>query len=218
MIGVLVGLQAEAAIIGSDPGFAVFCDLPGKQQMALAAASGALTALVSLGTCGALAPRLGVGDVVLGTAVITGGGDMPLASAAWVQRLPYGVTVERGPVLSLGQIETDTPTQRAALFKKYGAAAIDEQSKTVAETANAHHLPFIIVRCVSDDARDTIPPAARIATNADGSTNFLNIVKSIGNDPAQIVGLLRIASEFDKAIRSLTNYWAAAAPIVRGGA
>lgn len=209
MIGVLCGLSAEADILKARPDL-VFCGTNGAMRLGQALRHRVLTGLMSFGTCGALSPDLSVGDLVIGTIVL--GPDGPKHSdAEWLGRLPATARMSRGPVLSLGDVSADTPQQRASLFKEYSALAIDEESGTVASLAGEYELPFMIVRAVSDDAHDAIPPAALIGTNPDGSTNFLNIVKSIGNDPAQIAALIRIASEFDKAIKSLTSYYESAA-------
>ena len=61
---------------------------------------------------------------------------------------------------SVGSVE-----DKAALFERTGAVAVDMESAAIAEVAEQHGLPFLAVRVVVDSAGDVLPAAVTAAAD-----------------------------------------------------
>ena len=97
----------------------------------------------------------------------------------------------------------DTVEERAALFAKTGAWAIDDETRAVAEAARKRNVPYCAIRAVSDDASMTLPLAARQALGPDGNLNLGAFLAALASNPLQVVDLVKIAGDFGKALDSL---------------
>jgi len=125
--------------------------------------------VVSAGVCGALDPALRVGDLVLPDSVINDGGlrlpvtgsDEQRAAASGGARATVGVmaTVSRAVA---------TPEAKASLRAATGAVAVDMESAVILEAAAARGCSSLVVRAVSDDARETLPGELIRLMGADG--------------------------------------------------
>ena len=147
------------------------------------------TRIVCAGVCGGLSPDLVVPNVALATAVIDHAGVGVPTDPAWNSRAiaaltAAGIVPHAVPYYSSGLFdEADTTDQRAALFKKYGAHAIDDESRFVVAEAARRGVPFNVVRPLSDDYRDTLPLMARgKIMNPDGSANISYLLTALGQD------------------------------------
>ena len=114
--------------------------------------------VVSAGLCGALDPNLAAGDLVLPERVI-GPTGAEACSATDVHRR----AVARVPSARIGPIVTTldvvaTPEAKAELRARTGAVAADMESSVILRAAAAAELPSLVVRGVSDDARQALPP------------------------------------------------------------
>ena len=100
--------------------------------------------VVSAGACGALAPDLHVGDLVVPELVVDGiGGRWP---ATRVPRLEAA-----GTLLSVGEV-VEMPAQKSRLWLDTGARAVDMESALILAWAAEHGVPGAVVRAVSDAA------------------------------------------------------------------
>lgn len=207
-IGVLCGLNEEAAIIDDRDTFDITIGAANVATLKQQIISKQIDRLISWGTCGALAPYLSVGSIVLANKVIVGGSAEYPVNIRWMSRLPQG-GVHIGPMFSHNDTEVTTPKQRAELFTKYGAIAVDEESDAVAELAAAYKIPFIVVRCVSDGPYDRLPPIVN-CLNDDGSINLWSAFTSLVSHPLQIGSIIRTGVDFNKAISVLKRYYIAA--------
>src|SRR5262249_10343780 len=82
---------------------------------------------------------------------------------------------------------------KEALHKRTGAAAVDMESHVAAEVAATRKLPFAACRVIIDPAQRTLPPAALVGMNPDGSTNLSGVLRSLAQHPAQLPQLIRTA-------------------------
>lgn len=219
MLGALCGIESEAAML-TDLDMVVACGLSQLWKLQKAILRGDVTFLMSWGTCGALSPTLKVGDIVIGTSIISDNGKAPsirtryAVDQEWNVRLPkikadgLTSTVYQYPVLSLGaDAVANTPEQRAAYFKQYGAWVLDQESEALAELAATYKLPFVVVRSVSDSVSEIVPPAAIDNLNRNGSINMWGMFTSILKNPSQIVDLMKLSGGYDAALNSLRNFW-----------
>lgn len=163
------------------------------------------TGIISFGLCGGLAPEPRIGQIFLGDVLITPEGNF-YPDYKWGTRFLAKTGATESHWYSSGQFnEGDTPDQRIALFKRTGAAVIDDESFHVAKFAKARGIPFQMLRSVSDVANDNVPPAARNALNSDGSTNVMAVLESVLGDLSQIPELIRLGQQYYKSLGTLTS-------------
>jgi adenosylhomocysteine nucleosidase len=133
--------------------------------------------VVSAGVCGGLDPDLRVGDLVLPDAVVSDSGLCLHVTASGAQRAAAArdAGARRGVMATVSRT-VSTPEAKAALRASTGAAAVDMESAPILEAAAAHGCSSIVVRAVSDDARETLPGELMAMVGADGSIRLGRIL------------------------------------------
>lgn len=143
--------QAVRALYGAyeRSGCIVICAGIGANA-ARAAAEQALTlkprAIISAGLAGALTPELNVGTVVLPRIIVGSGDPVPIelsVKAALPGIRAGGVLVSASGVAG--------PEGKRLLAAQYGAQLVDMEAVPVAEMAACHAIPFLAVKCISDE-------------------------------------------------------------------
>lgn len=200
----MTGLSEEAAIARefSDPATLILCGGAARDQLDKLVPANC-EAILSFGLCGGLAPPLQIGQIVLADMLITPGVTYT-PDNAWLHRLFLATRAYEHKWYSSGLYNTaDTPEQRADLFKATGAYAIDDESYAVAKLAKARNISFAIMRSVSDGANDTVPSAAKNATNPDGTSDLASVLASLESDPLQVFDLIGLADDFAASLDEL---------------
>ncbi|HTC09095.1 MAG TPA: hypothetical protein VK726_09990 [Acetobacteraceae bacterium] len=197
---VIVGLVAEARVAG-------VLNWPvsiggGNYEGAVAAAERAVRAgaraLISFGLAGGLDPVLHPGTLLLPTEVLTDDRRIPTDVSLRI-RLGSGLPA---PLLGV-RTTVATAAAKHVLFTTTGAAALDLESGAVARIAQAHDLPFAVLRAICDPADRDLPAAALIALDHHGAIGFGRVIASIIAQPRQLPTLLRLARDADTARQSL---------------
>lgn len=179
--------------------------------------------IVSMGLCGGLA-RLTTNDTDIGTIVmadtlIDQAGKIDNPDMRWTVAVQHAAKAHQLNVISVpyyssGLVngEANSKTQRAQLYRKYAAMAIDDESRYVAALAKERGIPFGILRAVSDDWNETLPLSATGAImNQDGSANIGYLLWSLGqNQGRDSVSLFRVALDFKTSLDALEAVAAAA--------
>jgi nucleoside phosphorylase len=224
------GMKREAKALARDGVIVVAAgtDLARLEAELEAGVAAGATAILSMGLAGALAPRLKVGDWVVGTLSPTGmarrewsvgaGSARPKdarpaphpiaqqdASSGWITRLA-GVL----PGAVVGRIHADgamvvTPAHREQLHFAERALACDMESHVAARVARRHRLPFAVARVISDEADRAIPRAAQVAMAPDGGVRIGAVLLALLRRPWQIVGLIALGLAAASAMRSLAR-------------
>jgi len=199
----VTGLKREAEIAGG-PG--VVAVAGGGDALSLAAKLDALhgdiKGVISIGLGGGLSPLLKAGEIVIGDQVIAGPETFRCDErwrVALAAKLPQA---HQGPVAASGTI-LENREGKAALYAKTGALAVDMESAAAARFAQARHLPFAVLRVISDDARHVLPPAALVAMKPDGGIALMRVLGSLLRHPLQVPALVRTARTSNKAFREL---------------
>lgn len=114
--------------------------------------------VISGGVCGALAPDLRPGDLVVPESVLG-----PAGERLNVTPTPYRQATElagsaRGGSLVTSREVAGTAEAKAALFASTGAVAVDMESSLILTHAAAAGCPTLVVRGVSDAASEDLPP------------------------------------------------------------
>jgi Phosphorylase superfamily len=163
--------------------------------------------IVSAGLCGGMAPGLGIAAMVVASLVVDKAGQHNHPDAIWNNAvieagMAAGIGISPRPYYSSGLEEADTIQQRAALYRKYGACAIDDETRFAAAFAVDRGISFGVFRSVSDDWSETLPIEARGAImNADGSPNLDYLAKTM--KVTDIPMLLKIAGDYAASLNAL---------------
>jgi adenosylhomocysteine nucleosidase len=125
--------------------------------------------VISAGLCGALDPGLRVGDLVVCETVIDGGGARLSVTASASQRAAAAgkANPSTGAMVSSSRVVA-TPAAKAALRAKTGGVAVDMESAAILEAAAMHGCASMILRGISDDARETLPEELMALMDPDG--------------------------------------------------
>ncbi len=209
----VTGLAFEARIVAG-PGVTVVC---GGGQIQLrrsleAAIRKGCHGVLSFGIAGGLAPHLKPGACVVARNVISENARYT-SDSAWAQSLigmVQGRTHRFAALqdVSFGDIMgCDVPVAsvdvKRKLHQQTGAVAVDMESHVAARIAVEHRVPFAAFRVITDPSDRALPPAALVATDADGAVDFQAIVRSLIEQPKQVPMLLRLALDSWAARRAL---------------
>ncbi|HEY3066554.1 MAG TPA: hypothetical protein VGL09_12225 [Methylomirabilota bacterium] len=121
---------------------------------------GSPSLVISAGTCGALAPHLAEGDVVVPARV---------RERAGAERgtAPLAARAAAGVLLSVAEPVT-TAALKARLWLETGAVAVDMESAAILSWAAERGTPAAVVRGVADTAEAGIPEDLASVVGADG--------------------------------------------------
>lgn len=161
--------------------------------------------VVSAGACGALAPALAVGALVVPTVVVGPAGERWPTAA--VPRVPGD-----GALLTVREV-VESAAQKARLWMETGALAVDMESAAIMAWARARGVPAAVVRGVSDDAERGIPAALAAAVGEDGRVRPLRAVTAALTRQASVSTLLELRAGTEAALRSVAGALATLARI-----
>ena len=203
-LGIVTGMASEARIFGAEAlTISAGGDAGATRQGILSLISRGADRLVSFGIAGALDPYLRPGDLVIGSAVRTTDGVRVPVDQKWLAHLTTHLTPARvADVVGSTEIAA-TAERKAMLHRDSGAACVDQESHWVADAAHANQLPFIVIRAIADRAGDNLPPAVLVGLDKDGNPRTGAVIGALLRDPSQLPGLIRVALQTQRALRSL---------------
>ena len=167
------------------------------------------TRIISMGLCGGLSPDLKVPDVAIATSVVDRAGSKALTDWNWAHAAADRLTAAKivgkfVPYYSSGLFdEADETPQRASLYSKYGAKAIDDETRYTVAFAQVRGISFNVVRPLSDAYDDNLPLMARgKIMRPDGSPTwtYLCLCLGPGSRPR-----LRVHRHRGRALQSITG-------------
>ena len=113
--------------------------------------------VISSGVCGALAPDLSAGDLVLPESVLGPSGErLNVTPTRHRQASELGGSTRGGTLVTSREVVA-TAAAKAALFASTGAVAVDMESSVILAHAAAAGCPTLVVRGVSDRADESVP-------------------------------------------------------------
>lgn len=175
-------------------------------------------ALLSWGTAGALTDTLQPGSLVLPKRVLTANGDAYEVDAGWRARLAEcledQLASNEGPLLQSSTVVTDV-TQKAQLFERLGAVAVDMESAAVAAVAAQTGAPFIVIRAVADAVHTPIPQDLLGAIDAHGKWRLSALAALLLKRPRALVDCMRLLRDIRTAYATLTQVARLAGPGLR---
>ncbi len=199
---VVTGLRREAKQV-SGAGVCVVAGGGSAHALAakLADLVGDAAGIISFGMAGALDPDLQLGDWVIGSRLA--GSYEADCDPAWVAALARCLPGARIGTCYADERMISTVRAKQDLASRHHALAVDMESHVAAEAAANARLPFAILRCVSDDAAATLPPAITVSMAAGGGLARGAILASIVQQPGQIPALVRTTVRFARAFATL---------------
>jgi adenosylhomocysteine nucleosidase len=200
IIGFVTGLTAEAVLL-KKTGFLVAAGggwPEGAYRAAESLVAQGATALVSFGLAGGLAPDSVPGAVLVPASVVEGQKRYKCDSA--LMAFLGGST---GDTILAGQTIAATVADKAALYDSTRIGAVDLESGAVARAAQAHGLPFAVLRAVADPATRTLPPAALVPLKPSGGIDLPRILLSVLANPVQVPALIGLARDAGQARAAL---------------
>lgn len=166
------------------------------------------TALVTWGSAGALHPALLPGSLVLPEKILSPGQSRLAVDVAWHRRLSDCLgehfKLHTGPLFQSPTILTD-PFEKANLFTKYHAIAVDMESASVASVARREKVPFVAIRSVADTADMIIPVSAIEATDEHGRLRLLRMFKGLARNLEDFPLMLRLGRNFYAALNTMKS-------------
>jgi adenosylhomocysteine nucleosidase len=114
--------------------------------------------VISAGVCGALAPDLRAGDLVLPESVLGPSAErLNVTPTAYARALALGGAARGGTLVTTPDVVATAPA-KAALFARTGAVAVDMESSLILTFAARAGCPALVVRGVADVAGESLPP------------------------------------------------------------
>ena len=170
-------------------------------ERALSAAASGAAGIISFGLTGGLADGLRIGDWVIGDR-LTGAVEVA-TDAAWTKALTKRLPNARiGAFFADGRM-IDTVEEKRALGRRHDALAVDMESHVAAKVAQAHALPFAIVRIVSDEVAHLLPHAITVSMRPDGGLHTAAMLRSLATNPRQLGDVTKTMASFARGFAGL---------------
>lgn len=212
-VGVVAALPLEARCLDAlagDPRLRLTVSGMGpvraRQAAEMLATQGA-TALISLGICGGLDPRLRPGHLVLPAEMVTGADERLETMPEWRTALAAAATqacllVSEGRTVT-GDIIVAGADEKIALYARLGAIAVDMESYAVGSVAVARGLPFLAVRTVADPAESDLCTTALAGFDAFGNIKPFNLLRALARRPGDLGAVIALGRATWRACDSL---------------
>jgi hypothetical protein len=153
--------------------------------------------VVSAGACGALAPYLRRGDLVVPEIVIRFDGSRAVTDS-------WPGLARQGTLLSVAGL-VETPAAKARLWLETGALAADMESGPVLAWARARGAPVVVVRGVSDTAAQAVPPDLAGLVEPGGRVRRGQAVRVALNRPRALADALALGRGTEAALASVAR-------------
>jgi len=169
-----------------------------------------VTAVISLGFAGALAPELRIGDVVVCSTLYCDSTEEVCASDAHLLSLasqgPEGFAAGfcLGSGVTALHLEASPPKMRE-LRERFPAHIIDNESYWIARIASESKIPFIAIRSISDDMQHSIQPFDQILAS-DGKLLWKEAVLCFLVHPQYLVNVFTLFRNTRPAKRNLAAF------------
>lgn len=166
-----------------------------------------VTALAIMGVGGGLHPRLRSGDLVWGEEILAEE-DESGSERSKIERT--GGDFWHGPLISTRR-PVLTAADKASLFQKTGALAIDLESAAASHAARQAGIPFFALRAICDPADREVPAELAGVLGPAGNVCLLTLVRTLAGRPMLLKDMLWLQRDFSTARKSLARDWRKAA-------
>jgi adenosylhomocysteine nucleosidase len=165
-------------------------------------------ALMSWGLAGGLDPAVTAGTIVLPSEVVAPDGTAFATTSAWREQLLRAIAASQavcsGRLLTCRELIV-SPADKASVWRRTSAVAVDMESLAIAEIAAEHRLPFLAVRAVVDTAADTLPPVLIAAAGEGGRRSIGRLLGALARAPGELPDFIRLFRRYRAASRALAR-------------
>jgi adenosylhomocysteine nucleosidase len=151
--------------------------------------------VVSAGACGALAPHLGRGDLVVPETIIDSGG-------ARYSTDDWPGLRRAGTLLTVAGV-VETRAAKARLWLETGALAVDMESATVVTWARARGVPVVVIRAVADTASEAVPADLAALVEPGGRLRAGGAVRAALARPRALADAIALGRSTEAALRTV---------------
>jgi adenosylhomocysteine nucleosidase len=145
--------------------------------------------------CGALAPELAVGAIVVPEAVLgSDGRRRPTAAVGGLRR--HGTLLTTDRVL-------ETAAAKSRCWLQTGALAVDLESAAILDWATSHGWPGLVVRGVSDPAARGVPADLARVVHDDGHIRPMRAVSAMLSRPGAIADAVALRTGTTAALKTV---------------
>jgi adenosylhomocysteine nucleosidase len=164
-------------------------------ELAPLARSAAL--VVSAGVCGALAPHLAEGDLVVPAVVLSPAGRRHLVPAT-------GALDVAGTLLTVADV-VETAERKARLWRETAAVAVDMESSLIIEWAARVGVPAVVVRGVADTAARGVSSMLAETLDEHGRVHVGRAARTMLARPRALAEALTLRRGTAAALRSVAT-------------
>jgi adenosylhomocysteine nucleosidase len=173
------------------------CAGPRAAHLEARAAGATPSLVISAGVCGALAPNLVEGDLVVPEAVVgVGAGAVRHSTRALPGLRRAGTLLTVDAVVATAEL-------KARLWMETGALACDMESVPIVEWARARGLAAAVVRAVSDTASRGVSLDLAAVVEPDGRVRTTRAVRVVLSRPGAIAEAMTLRSGTQAALKSV---------------
>jgi len=162
--------------------------------------------LVSWGCAAAIAVGLKPGDLVLAASVLTADHDSIVIDKIWHNTcqslLSHQLTMHTGQLLESKHLVA-TSQEKQQLNLASSAIALDMESAAVAQIAQQHQVPFLVLRAIADPVEMDLPSAISHSLNSAGDVEIGKLLLFLASHPSQTLGLIKLGWHFQAAKNTL---------------
>jgi len=167
--------------------------------------------VISAGTCGALAPELGIGDLILPESVLGPAGErLNVTPGAHATAVRLAGDARTGLLLTSSHVVA-TPEAKAERFQATGALAVDLESAVILGWASRQGCPSLVVRAVSDTAGQRLPAELVGLVTPEGKLLASRVLTLALTRPSTISHALVLRRGTGRALKSVARVIAALA-------
>lgn len=153
------------------------------------------TLVVSAGVCGALAPELAVGALVIPEAVLGPDGRRRATAAV-------GKPCRHGTLLTTDRVLEDAAA-KSRCWLETGALAADMESAAILDWAAARGVPALVVRGVSDPATRGVPADLARVVHDDGRVHPMRAVSTMLARPRAMADAFALRQGITAALKTV---------------
>lgn len=168
------------------------------------------TELLLFGFAGATTPRVGAGDLILGTECVDAASEVrtapppPLLAAARHICTEAALRYAEGPIVTATTVVA-SPHEKAFFGTRYDALAVEMEGAALAATATRLAVPWLHVRAILD-TMDTAFPEDLAPIAADGTVAYGRLGKYLCRHPRDVALLAHLYVAAVKAREALTTF------------
>ncbi len=166
-----------------------------------------IEALIVVGVAGGLSPDLAVGDLVVASSVRDEASTLGSPDAALLQQALDSKSVVQGGVVSVDKIVVE-PAAKHELWQSVGGGAfqvVDLESATYARLAVERHIPYLVLRAVSDTATEDLPLDFNAFRTSEGRIHRGKVARHLIFHPHLVGPLKDLRSRLKECAVSMAN-------------